>query len=91
MTCLFNLEVTVAVPDGAPADCATRMTLSKVLNAAAHGHIHETIGGSWNHYFGEEAGEATDNVLTFAHEIQVRLTSRPSALSGLSFTYPFAG
>ena len=47
-----------------------RMSLSKVLNAAAHGHIHETMGGSWNHYFGEEAGEETDNVLTFAHEIQ---------------------
>lgn len=46
------------------------MSLSKVLNAAAHGHIHETIGGSWNHYFGEEAGKQTDNVLTFAHEIQ---------------------
>lgn len=49
-----------------------RMALSKVLNAAAHGHIHETIGGSWNHYFANEAGESTDNVLTFAHEIQVR-------------------
>lgn len=46
------------------------MSLSKVLNAAAHGHIHETIGGSWNHFFGEEAGDSTDNVLTFAHEIQ---------------------
>lgn len=46
------------------------MSLSKVLNAAAHGHIHETVGGSWNHYFGDEAGEETDNVLTFAHEIQ---------------------
>lgn len=45
--------------------------MSKVLNAAAHGHIHETIGGSWNHYFGKEAGDGTDNVLTFAHEIQV--------------------
>lgn len=48
------------------------MAMSKVLNAAAHGHIHETIGGSWNHYFADEAGEETDNVLTFAHEIQVR-------------------
>lgn len=48
----------------------TWMSLSKVLNAAAHGHIHETVGGSWNHYFSKEAGEETDNVLTFAHEIQ---------------------
>lgn len=51
-----------------------RMSLSKVLNAAAHGHIHETIGGSWNHYFGAEAQgmdrEADDSVMTFAHEIQ---------------------
>lgn len=46
------------------------MSLSKVLNAAAHGHIHETMGGSWNHYFSEEAEDETDNVLTFAHEIQ---------------------
>lgn len=46
--------------------------MSKVLNAAAHGHIHETVGGSWNHYFGDEAGQETDNVMTFAHEIQVR-------------------
>eukprot|EP00752_Nemacystus_decipiens_P016248 g14528.t1 len=52
----------------------TWMSLSKVLNAAAHGHIHETVGGSWNHYFGEEAEdvdvERDDSVMTFAHEIQ---------------------
>lgn len=53
-----------------------RMSLSKVLNAAAHGHIHETVGGSWNHYFSKEAGEENDNVLTFAHEIQARLLLR---------------
>ncbi|CAM9472098.1 unnamed protein product, partial [Hapterophycus canaliculatus] len=50
------------------------MSLSKVLNAAAHGHIHETVGGSWNHYFGEEAADLErveeDSVMTFAHEIQ---------------------
>lgn len=48
--------------------------MSKVLNAAAHGHIHETVGGSWNHYFGEEAADLQkveeDSVMTFAHEIQ---------------------
>lgn len=50
------------------------MGFSKVLNAAAHGHIHETMGGSWNHYFGDEAKELDeeqdDSVMTFAHEIQ---------------------
>ena len=56
-----------------------RMSLSKVLNAAAHGHIHETVGGSWNHYFGEEAEgvdvERDDSVMTFAHEIQASTQS----------------
>lgn len=56
------------------------MSLSKVLNAAAHGHIHETVGGSWNHYFGDEAGELDaerdDSVMTFAHEIQASKTER---------------
>ena len=28
------------------------MALSRQLNAAAHGHIHELLGGSWNHNFG---------------------------------------
>ncbi|CBJ26075.1 tyrosinase-like protein 2 [Ectocarpus siliculosus] len=50
------------------------MSFSMVLNAAAHGHIHETVGGSWNHYFGDEAKELDeeqdDSVMTFAHEIQ---------------------
>mmetsp|Transcript_19158 Transcript_19158/g.24856 ORF Transcript_19158/g.24856 Transcript_19158/m.24856 type:complete len:656 (-) Transcript_19158:256-2223(-) len=47
------------------------MSFSKQLNSAAHGHIHETVGGSWNQYF----SEANDNsvspaIYTFAHEIQ---------------------
>ena len=41
------------------------------LNAAAHGHIHETMGGSWNHYYAEEnAQRIGPAILTFAHEIQ---------------------
>lgn len=49
----------------------TWMALSKQLNAAAHGHIHETMGGSWNHYYANRMGEAGGAaVLTFAHEIQ---------------------
>lgn len=50
----------------------TWMSMSRQLNAAAHGHIHETVGGSWNHYYANRVG--ADNVgpqtLTFAHEIQ---------------------
>lgn len=48
------------------------MSMSRQLNAAAHGHIHETVGGSWNHYYANRIG--ADNIgpqtLTFAHEIQ---------------------
>lgn len=45
--------------------------MSRQLNSAAHGHIHETMGGSWNHIFSDEnGGVASPAVLTFAHEIQ---------------------
>ncbi|CAN0103275.1 unnamed protein product, partial [Pylaiella littoralis] len=63
----------------------TWMSLSKVLNAAAHGHIHETVGGSWNHYFGEEAADMDkmhdSSVMTFAHEIQARRRTKHSCLA----------
>jgi len=51
---------------------STWMSMSKQLNAAAHGHIHETIGGSWNHYYADRIKSTTVGpaVLTFAHEIQ---------------------
>jgi hypothetical protein len=43
---------------------------SRQLNSAAHGHIHETVGGSWDHSFGRSVGPATPAVFTFAHMIQ---------------------
>ena len=49
----------------------TWMSISRQLNAAAHGHIHETMGGSWNHIFSEfNEGKVTPAIMTFAHEIQ---------------------
>ena len=49
----------------------TWMSMSRQLNSAAHGHIHETMGGSWNHYFAERNSHNTaPAILTFAHEIQ---------------------
>ena len=46
------------------------MSLSKQLNAAAHGHIHELLGGSWNHNYGQRHGfETSPAIYTFAHEI----------------------
>lgn len=50
---------------------STWMSLSKQLNSAAHGHIHELVGGSWNHYYAEyELNAMHPAVMTFAHEIQ---------------------
>jgi len=48
------------------------MAFSRQLNSAAHGHIHETVGGSWNHApdFYDPDTKVTENVLLFAHEIQ---------------------
>ena len=49
----------------------TWMSMSKQLNSAAHGHIHETVGGSWNHYYAERLNhKGSPAVLSFAHEIQ---------------------
>jgi len=49
----------------------TWMSMSKQLNSAAHGHIHETVGGSWNHYYAERLNhQGSPAVLSFAHEIQ---------------------
>ena len=46
------------------------MALSRQLNAAAHGHIHELLGGSWNHNFGAKNNfETSPAIFTFAHEI----------------------
>ncbi|KAJ8606643.1 hypothetical protein CTAYLR_008385 [Chrysophaeum taylorii] len=47
----------------------TWMAMSRQLNSAAHGHIHETVGGSWNHDV-DDANEVDPAVFTFAHEIQ---------------------
>lgn len=50
---------------------STWMSLSRQLNSAAHGHIHETVGGSWNHYYANRVGaNVGPSALTFAHEIQ---------------------
>jgi len=46
------------------------MDLALQLNSAAHGHIHETVGGAWNHKFGERVGEPNDIVYLFAHSMQ---------------------
>ena len=49
----------------------TWMAMSKQLNSAAHGHIHELMGGAWNHYYAEKLEGATaPAVFTFAHQIQ---------------------
>lgn len=49
----------------------TWMSMSRQLNSAAHGHIHETIGGAWNHYFAEmNEYVTTPAIMTFAHGIQ---------------------
>jgi len=49
----------------------TWMSMSKQLNSAAHGHIHELMGGSWSHYYAEKLnGETSPAVFSFAHEIQ---------------------
>eukprot|EP00611_Tribonema_gayanum_P026172 TRINITY_DN614_c0_g1_i2.p1 TRINITY_DN614_c0_g1~~TRINITY_DN614_c0_g1_i2.p1 ORF type:complete len:636 (-),score=156.71 TRINITY_DN614_c0_g1_i2:706-2613(-) len=45
------------------------MDLARQLNSAAHGHIHETVGGSWNHAFGSKVN-ASDTIYSFAHQIQ---------------------
>lgn len=47
------------------------MALAGQLNSAAHGHIHELIGGSWAHLFAEvNHNQYTEAILTFAHSIQ---------------------
>jgi hypothetical protein len=49
----------------------TWMSMSKQLNSAAHGHIHELMGGAWAHYYKEKLdGDTSPSVFTFAHEIQ---------------------
>lgn len=46
------------------------MALSKQLNAAAHGHIHELLGGAWNHDVGQRIkSQQFPAVFTFAHEV----------------------
>ena len=42
-------------------------SLARQLNSAAHGHVHETLGGSWHHDLG---APATPAVLLFAHSVQ---------------------
>jgi|MDSY01.2.fsa_nt_gb hypothetical protein len=53
------------------------MAMSRQLNSAAHGHIHETMGGAWNSNFKTHAdarvgadGNTVASVMAFAHEIQ---------------------
>ena len=42
-------------------------SFSQKLNSAAHGHIHEALGGSWDHDLG---APGTPAVLLFAHSVQ---------------------
>lgn len=49
---------------------STWMTFSKQLNSAAHGHLHETMGGSWNHRTPDAHRSVSPAVLSYAHEIQ---------------------
>ena len=47
------------------------MHLSHLLNAATHGHIHETIGGAWDNFYPDFLnGTVSPAVYTFAHSIQ---------------------
>jgi hypothetical protein len=49
----------------------TWMSMSKQLNSAAHGHIHELMGGAWNHYYMNLVdNEDHPTIYTFAHTIQ---------------------
>lgn len=49
----------------------TWMSMSKQLNSAAHGHIHELMGGSWgNDFYEMSGGEDKPAVLEVAHSIQ---------------------
>jgi len=47
--------------------------LARQLNSAAHGHIHELIGGSWDHDYSKNMTHDSrlhPAVFTFAHQIQ---------------------
>jgi hypothetical protein len=47
------------------------MAMSRQLNSAAHGHIHELMGGAWNHYLKETVDEqSSPAVYSFAHAMQ---------------------
>jgi len=49
----------------------TWMAMSRQLNSAAHGHIHELMGGAWNHYLTNLVhDEASPAIFTFGHAIQ---------------------
>jgi hypothetical protein len=49
----------------------TWMSMSKQLNSAAHGHIHELMGGSWgNDFFTFSGGQEKPAILDVAHSIQ---------------------
>ena len=66
-----NLKPSGCAEYSAAVNQNTWMALSRQLNAAAHGHIHELLGGSWNHGFGQKYNfEEFDAAFTVAHEIQ---------------------
>jgi hypothetical protein len=66
-----NMKPSGCAEYAAAAKKTTWMALSKRLNAAAHGHIHELVGGSWHHAFAaSNHGDTSPAVYTFAHQIQ---------------------
>jgi hypothetical protein len=68
-----NLKPSGCSEYAAVAKLKSWMALSAQLNFAAHGHIHELVGGSWNHYFEDKTdarGATSPALFTFLHQIE---------------------
>lgn len=48
-----------------------RMTLTDAMNAGAHGHIHELLGGSWAAEWTGVANRTDEIIFPFLHSIVV--------------------
>lgn len=48
-----------------------RMELTQSLNAGAHGHIHELMGGTWSKEWNGFVNRTEEIVLPFAHAVVV--------------------
>ena len=53
-----------------------RMNLSQSLNAGAHGHIHELLGGSWSADWRGFQEKTSERIFPIVHDIVVRLDHR---------------